>query len=142
MGEVTLEWVIRFCGVSAILFVFGIFFFVVREGAGLLFGDFDITKFLFSSEWYPTSLSNVRYGALALIVGTVSVTVLAMAIRGAASGWVRRCSSPSSAASARKETLKIVIELLAAIPSVVWGFIGFIGDEPAHPARRFTCRSA
>jgi hypothetical protein len=52
------------------LFVFGIFFFVFREGAGLLFsGRFDVGQFLTSIEWYPTSQSQVRYGALALIVG-------------------------------------------------------------------------
>jgi phosphate transport system permease protein len=123
VGETALEWVIRFCGVSAILFVFGIFFFVVREGAGLLFGDFSIGKFLFSTEWFPTSHSNVRYGAFALIVGTASVTVLAMVLAvpfglGSAVFVSEFCGKRT------KEALKVVIELLAAIPSVVWGFIG------------------
>src|SRR5688572_4762964 len=67
--EIGLEWLIRLCGISAILFVFGIFFFVFREGAGLLFGDFSLIKFLFTTEWYPTSQSNVRYGVLSLIAG-------------------------------------------------------------------------
>ena len=35
---------------------------------------------LTSTEWFPTSHSNVRYGVLALIVGTFSVTTLAMVI--------------------------------------------------------------
>jgi phosphate transport system permease protein len=123
VGETALEWVIRLCGVSAILFVFGIFFFVVKEGAGLLFGDFSLGKFLFSTEWVPTSHSNVRYGALALIVGTGSVTLLAMVLAvpfglGAAVFVSEFCGRRT------RETLKIVIELLAAIPSVVWGFIG------------------
>src|ERR1017187_7315263 len=79
--EVGLEWLIRLCGISAILFVFGIFAFVFREGAGFLFsGRVSLPKFLFSTEWYPTSMSNIRYGVLALIVGTGSVTILAMAI--------------------------------------------------------------
>ncbi|MGA1369950.1 MAG: hypothetical protein ACO394_15715, partial [Blastocatellia bacterium] len=34
--EKAIEVVIRLCGISAVLFVFGIFFFVVREGAGFL----------------------------------------------------------------------------------------------------------
>ena len=33
IAESLVEWLIRLCGVSAILFVFGIFFFVFREGA-------------------------------------------------------------------------------------------------------------
>jgi phosphate transport system permease protein len=129
LGEMALEWLIRACGFSAILFVFGIFFFVLREGAGLLFGDFKLTKFLFSTEWYPTSQSNVRYGVLALIAGTASVTTTAMLIAvpfglGAAIFVSEFCGQRT------KESLKIVIELLAAIPSVVWGFIGISVMNP------------
>ena len=124
ISESLVEWLIRLCGVSAIIFVFGIFYFVFREGSGLLWGGrFSVFQFLTSIEWYPTSQSHVRYGALGLIAGTLSVTLLAMAIAvpfgvGAAI-YVSEFCSPRA-----KETLKIVIELLAAIPSVVWGFIG------------------
>jgi phosphate transport system permease protein len=129
-GELALEALIRLCGISAILFVFGIFFFVFREGVSLLFADdFSLAKFLFTTEWYPTSNSNVRYGVLSLIVGTLSVTGLAMAIAvpfglGAAVFVSEFCTGRT------KETLKIVIELLAAIPSVVWGFIGLSVMNP------------
>ena len=121
--EPAIEAIIRLCGISAIIFVFGIFFFVFREGMGFFFGGLDIVEFLTSPEWYPTSISNKRYGVLALIAGTFSVTVLAMALAvpfglGAAI-FVSEFCGPKL-----KETLKIVIELLAAIPSVVWGFIG------------------
>jgi phosphate transport system permease protein len=124
ISESLVEWAIRLCGVSAVVFVFGIFYFVFREGVGLLWsGRFNVVQFLTSIEWYPTSQSHVRYGALALIAGTFSVTLLAMAIAvpfglGAAI-YVSEFCSPRA-----KESLKIVIELLAAIPSVVWGFIG------------------
>jgi phosphate transport system permease protein len=129
VGERALEGLIRLCGVSAILFVFGIFFFVVREGAGLLFGGLSWGQFLFSTDWFPTSHSNVRYGALALIVGTASVTVLAMALAvpfglGSAVFVSEFCGKRT------RETLKVVIELLAAIPSVVWGFIGISVMNP------------
>jgi phosphate transport system permease protein len=121
--EPVLEGAIRLCGISAIIFVFGIFFFVFREGAGFLFGGLDPVEFFGSTAWYPTSVANKRYGILALIAGTTSVTALSMAIAvpvglGAAIFISEFCSRRV------KETLKIVIELLAAIPSVVWGFIG------------------
>ncbi len=128
--ETALEWLIRLCGISAILFVFGIFVFVFREGASLLFsGRLSLKEFLFSTGWYPTSMAHVRYGVLALVVGTGSVTVLAMAIAvpfglGAAIFISEFC------AGRVKETLKIVVELLAAIPSVVWGFIGISVMNP------------
>jgi phosphate transport system permease protein len=129
LSEPLIEWTIRLCGISAIVFVFAIFFFVFREGAGFLFNGLDWKQFLGSVEWYPTSQNNVRYGALALIAGTFSVTVLAMAIAvpfglGAAIFVSEFCGQRA------KEALKIVIELLAAIPSVVWGFIGLSVMNP------------
>ncbi len=124
VGESALETLIRVAGISAILFVAAIFFFVFREAAPVLARDeFSLSEFLFSQQWYPTSVSNVRYGTFALTVGTFSVTALAMVIAvpfglGAAIYLSEFCSGRV------RETLKVVIELLAAIPSVVWGFVG------------------
>lgn len=122
--EKILEAFIRLCGISAVIFVLAIFFFVFREAIPVLFSDeFSLVEFIGSTKWYPTSMVDVRYGTFALIVGSFSVTILAMAIAvpfglGAAI-YISEFCNPRL-----KETLKIVIELLAAIPSVVWGFIG------------------
>jgi phosphate transport system permease protein len=124
LGEQLLEAVIRVSGVSAIILVAAIFFFVFSEAAPVLVNEeFSLGEFLLSTEWYPTSVSNVRYGTLALTAGTFSVTALAMVIAvpfglGAAIYLSEFCRPRV------RETLKVVIELLAAIPSVVWGFIG------------------
>lgn len=123
-GERALEALIRLSGVSAIVFVIAIFFFVFREAAPILFSDrFSPSQFLFDTAWYPTSASNVRYGALALTVGSFAVTALAMLFAvpfglGAAVFISEFCGRRT------REALKVVIELLAAIPSVVWGFVG------------------
>lgn len=123
-AEHVIEFLIRASGVSAIFFVLAIFFFVFREAAPVLFGgSFKLGEFLTSIQWYPTSASNIRYGTFALTVGTFSVTALAMVIAvpfglGVAVFLSEFCSPRV------RETLKILVELLAAIPSVVWGFIG------------------
>ena len=129
-GEKVIELLIRLSGMSAIIFVFAIFYFVFRE-AWPIFGSekFGLWKFLTSTEWYPTSMSNVRYGTFALIAGTLSVTGVAMLIAvpfglGAAI-FVSEFSTGKT-----REGLKIVIELLAAIPSIVWGFIGLTVMNP------------
>lgn len=127
--ERLVEVIVHLCGFSAVLFVFGIFFFVFREGYEMLFSRLDLGQFFGSIEWYPSSQSNVRYGALALIAGTASVTILAMAIAvpfgmGAAV-FVSEFSSGRT-----KEILKVAIEVGAAIPSVVWGFIGLVIMNP------------
>lgn len=123
-GERGLEALIYLCGISAIFFVLGIFFFVFKEAFPVLGSEkFSLVQFLTSDQWYPTSEINKRYGVLAMIAGTFSVTAVAMALAvpfglGAAVYVSEFCGART------KETLKIVIELLAAIPSVVWGFIG------------------
>jgi len=123
-SEKGLEWIIRLCGISAIIFVLAIFFFVFREAAPALWSDnFKLGQFLFSKEWYPTSEVNVRYGIFALLVGTACVSGFAVLVAvpfslGAAI-FISEFCGPRL-----KEVLKVVIELLAAIPSVVWGFIG------------------
>jgi len=109
-------------GISAIVFILGIFFFIFREGLGFLLGPFDFGDFFGSINWRPTS-RQPTYGVLALIAGTVSVTGLAMVVSvpfslGAAI-FIGEFASGKT-----RETLKILIELLAAVPSVVWGFIG------------------
>jgi len=127
--EVLIEGVIRLCGVSAILFVVAIFLFIFREGKDFVFDSLKPGEFFFSPEWYPDSVEQKRYGTLALVAGTAGVTVLAMLIAvpfglGAAI-YVAEFSKGRV-----REVLKVTIELLAAIPSVVWGFIGMLILNP------------
>ena len=110
-------------GVSAIIFIIGIFVFIAKEGAPFLFGRFDLVEFFTSPRWRPTSEHNPTYGALALIAGTASITGLALLVAvpfslGAA------IYIGEFATGKTREILKVLVELLAAIPSVVWGFIG------------------
>lgn len=110
-------------GFSAIVFILGIFFFITREGVGFIFQTLDLGEFFTSLRWRPTSEQDPTYGALALIVGTASVTGMAMVVAipfslGAAI-YIGEFARPRV-----RETLKVLVELLAAIPSVVWGFIG------------------
>jgi phosphate transport system permease protein len=127
--EPLIEWMIRLCGWSAIFFVFAIFFFVFREGAPFLFGSLDLTEFFTSINWRPDSRIRLQYGAFALIAGTVSVTLLS-AVIAVPAGLGAAIFVSEFCPPRLREGLKIVIELLAAIPSVVWGFIGYMVLNP------------
>jgi phosphate transport system permease protein len=110
-------------GISAIVFIIGIFAFITKEGIGFILGPFDFKEFFTSPYWYPSDEEAPEYGILALIAGTASVTGLAMLVAipfslGAA------VYIGEFATGKTRETLKVLVELLAAIPSVVWGFIG------------------
>jgi phosphate transport system permease protein len=110
-------------GISAIIFIVGIFAFITIEGFGFIVDRFDFMEFFTSPWWEPTDDDEPTYGILALIAGTASVTGLAMIIAipfslGAA------IFIGEFATGKTREFLKVLVELLAAIPSVVWGFIG------------------
>jgi phosphate transport system permease protein len=128
--EPVAEIAIRLCGWSAIIFVLAIFAFVFREAFPIVVsGRFDWSEFLLSQEWRPDSPVKEQYGILALLAGTAAVTICSMLMAvplglGAAVYISEFCTGRT------KESLKIVIELLAAIPSVVWGFIGVVALGP------------
>ena len=129
ISEDLIEWAIRLCGWSAIFFVFGILFFVFREAAPAVTSGLSLREFFTSVNWRPDSTIKKQFGIVALLAGTVSVTALSVAIAvpsglGAAVFVSEYCSGKV------REGLKIVIEFLAAIPSVVWGFIGAMVMNP------------
>jgi len=123
--EPAVEWLIRLCGWSAILLVFGIFFFVFREALPMLSGKLNLTEFFTSPQWRPTAEPEPHYGILALLVGTLSVTGLAM-LMAVPLGLGAAVYISEFSSGRMREILKVLIELLAAIPSVVWGFIGYM----------------
>ena len=110
-------------GVSAIIFILSVFTFITRQGIDFIINHMDFSEFFTSPAWRPTSDDNPTYGAFALIVGTASVTGLAVLL--AVPFSLGSAIFVAEFARGRvRETLKILIELLAAIPSVVWGFVG------------------
>jgi phosphate transport system permease protein len=129
LGETVMELAIKTCGWSAIVFVFAIFFFVFREGAPALFGALDIKEFITSPNWRPESTIRPQFGILALLAGTASVTALAMVIS-VPTGFGAAIFVSEFCGRRTREVLKVVIEFLAAIPSVVWGFIGYMVLNP------------
>jgi phosphate transport system permease protein len=116
-------------GISAIVFIVGIFVFITKEGVGFIVNTMDVKEFFLSPYWEPSDEDAPEYGILALIAGTASVTGLALIV-----------SIPFSLGAAiyigefatgkTREFLKVLVELLAAIPSVVWGFIGLTLMNP------------
>jgi phosphate transport system permease protein len=117
-NEFAVETFIRVLGFSSIAFVVLIFLFLLREGTPLFF-EVSLDN-LFSARWYPTF---DLFGTLPLILGSILVTVTAIAIAvplGVATAVYVREVAPGWA----REILKPLIEVLAGIPSVVLGFFG------------------
>lgn len=80
-------------------------------------------------EWLPTSTPAARFGALPLILGTLWVSFFAILIALPLGMGVAIYMSELAGERMRK-VLKPAIELLAGIPSVVYGFFGLVVIVP------------
>jgi phosphate transport system permease protein len=89
-----------------------------KEGADKTWSTF------FSTEWVPVS-DNPRFGLIALLIGTLKVTLIAMLIAGPLAILAAVYTS-CFASDRRKEIIKPIIEMLAAFPSVVIGFFAMM----------------
>ena len=113
--------VIALNGWAAIVILAAIFLFLALNSQRGL-GEVGFFTLLTGTEWYPT-IAVPRFGFLPLLAGSAAVTVTALVL-----------SVPVSVAAALyisefahgtvKEVAKAIIEFMAAVPSVVYGFIG------------------
>ncbi len=124
--EKVIEKLILLSAIMATVSVALITVFIFREGVPVL-KEYGIIEFVLGTEWSPT---NGKYGILPLIAGTLSVTLTALAI-GIPTGIA--CAVFLSEILPKKlaRAFKSAIELLAGIPSVVYGFFGLVVLVPA-----------
>ena len=125
--EFLIEKLIFACGLASIFFVLLIFAFLLKEGLAV-FGSVSPGGFLFGRSWYPIS-EPPRLGIFPLILGSLWVT-LGAALISVPIGVACALYIGEIAGGKTKEVLKGGIELLAAIPSVVLGFIGMVTLVP------------
>jgi phosphate transport system permease protein len=121
INEKIIEAAIRLSGLLVIAFVLLIFTFLLVNALGF-FRLYPLGKFISGTAWYPTS-DPPTFGMIPLLLGSIYVTIgaiaicvpvgvaAAMYIGEVAPGWLRH-------------VLKSLVEILAAIPSVVLGLIG------------------
>ncbi len=125
--EFFIEKLIYLCGIISILIVVLIFIFLAKEGFSL-FKTASLKDFLFGEKWYPIS-DPPSFGILPLILGslfvTLGATLISVPIGVASAVYIAEIAPPRV-----KEILKSGIEILAAIPSVVIGFIGMTTIVP------------
>jgi phosphate transport system permease protein len=113
--------------VSALLsiLVLGIIFVFLLKEAIPAFLEIPFFEFLFGREWFPASFRDPRFGALPLMAGSflvVSTAVLiAVPVGLACAVYIADIADPRL-----REVLKPMIEVLAGIPSVVYGFIALV----------------
>ncbi len=86
-------------------------------------------SFIFSKEWDPTENSEA-YGALPFIIGTLSTSLLALLFTFPFAFSIALFLGEYYKSNKISKILKTLVELLAGVPSVVYGFWGFYTIRP------------
>ena len=113
---------------TSVLAVFLIFLFVILEAFPFL-GKFSIVEFLTSTAWYPQARDRPEFGALALVVGSVYVTTAAL-VFSVPIGVLVAVFLSDIVPFRIRDIVKPVVEILAAIPSVAYGFFAVLVLAP------------
>lgn len=119
----------------SVMAVFLIFWFVIREAIPFLRGETfrqvmaRLSEFLTSRNWYPEAEGHPEFGALPAIVGSLYVTAVALLLS-VPVGLLCAVYLSDMAPFSIRQLVKPVIEILAAIPSVAYGFFAIIVVAP------------
>jgi phosphate transport system permease protein len=116
--------VLFLCAVISILAVAFITFFIFQRGLPL-FQKVSLWEFLFSTYWLPTDEADPGFGILSFIVGSFYVTFVALGI-GVPIGLACAIFLAEITEGRMAKLLRSVVELLAGIPSVIYGFFGIV----------------
>jgi phosphate transport system permease protein len=101
--------------------------FLFTEGLPI-FKVVSVKNFIFGKYWYPTS-DPPDFGIFSMIVGSIVVTVLS-ASAAIPLGVMTAVYLAEIASAGVREIVKPIVELLAALPSVVIGFFGMVVVAP------------
>jgi len=110
--------VVAFSAVSVLVVIT---IFIIGQGTPIMF-KYGLKSFLAGQDWYPSEKS---FGLLPMIVGSVVVTAGALII-GVPFGLACAVFLTEFSSKRLRSIIKPLIELLAGIPSVVYGFMGVV----------------
>ncbi|MFZ5571072.1 MAG: phosphate ABC transporter permease subunit PstC [Thermodesulfobacteriota bacterium] len=117
-------FLIAFASISVLLMIA---FFLFLEGLPI-FQRVSVREFLFGQYWYPTA-DPADFGIFPLIVGSLAVT-LASSLIAIPLGVMTAVYLAEIASFRLREIVKPLVEILAALPSVVIGFFGMVVVAP------------
>ena len=125
--ERVIEFALFVAAASSVIVTVGIVGMLVWESAPF-FREVSLGKFLFDTQWTPT-FANPRYGILPLLSGTVVTTLVALAVAVPVGTVIAIWLSEYCNARVR-ELIKPVLELLSAVPTVVYGYFALLTVTP------------
>ena len=125
--EKTAAMIFRGCAIISVIAVITITGYMIISGTPAIFKE-GITGILFSTTWAPTA-ANPQYGIAYVILTSIVGVFLAICI-GVPIGLFTAINLAEIAPARLRKILKSAIELLAGIPSVVYGLLGILIVNP------------
>ena len=119
MSEHVIEWFIRCCAAISIIITILIIGTLFKESLPF-FQQVNIFSFLTGIEWAPAA-RNPKFGVIPLLVGTFMIVIIAAVVALPLGLGAAIFMSEYSTKKVRS-WVKPILELLAGIPSVVYGF--------------------
>jgi phosphate transport system permease protein len=125
--ETGIERLLFACAAASVLVTAGIIGVLLFETFAF-FGDVALVDFLTDTEWTPL-FSEKHFGILPLVIGTVLVSAIAMAVALPA-GLLSAIYLSEYAPRGARRVIKPVLEVLAGIPTVVYGYFALLFVTP------------
>ncbi len=126
-NERVIEWALRACAGASILVTVGILSILSVE-TFRFFREVSPFEFLFGTVWTPLFFQE-SFGVLPLVAGTLLVTLIALAVALPA-GLLTAVYLSEYAPPRVRRTVKPVLEVLAGVPTVVYGYFALLTVTP------------
>lgn len=125
--EKTWEFIFLLCSLISVLSIIVICYFIFKNGVPFILKT-GIAKFLMGTDWKPTA-APPSFGILPMIVGSVYVTIGSIIV-GVPIGVLTAVFMAFYCPSRLYKILKPAVNLMAGIPSIIYGFFGLMVFVP------------
>jgi phosphate transport system permease protein len=126
--EKTIESLLLFAALTSVAITVGIVGILVYESTSF-FVQISLWEFLTDRQWTPL-FSEPHYGILPLVSGTLVTTTVALAVA-VPMGSLIAIYLSEYASTGTREVIKPALELLSAVPTVVYGYFALLFVTPA-----------
>ena len=127
-SERLIGWVLAACGILSIFTTIGIVAVLIQQ-AFEFFIDVSIWDFLTGTQWTALFENDQQFGVLPLLAGTAMIAVLSMVVA-IPLGLMAAIYLSEYASSRARSILKPFMELLAGIPTIVYGYFALTFITP------------
>jgi phosphate transport system permease protein len=127
VGERVIESVLFLAAATSIIVTLGILYVLLSESAKF-FSQVSIAEFLTGTKWTPL-YEDKHYGIAPLLCGTLMSTLIAISVA-VPLGLTASIYLSEFAGRRTREVIKPALELLAAVPTVIFGYFAFLAVTP------------